>query len=86
MGEGIDGLQDSGCIVVWFGINWSLRLYLQMNGRIHRQGQNKAVSIIRILCRDTLDEAVAESIREKNTAQQGLKDAISRYRMVQSLP
>jgi SNF2 family DNA or RNA helicase len=86
MGEGIDGLQDSGCIVVWFGINWSLRLYLQMNGRIHRQGQNKAVSIIRILCRDTLDEAVAESIREKNTTQQGLKDAISRYRMVQSLP
>ena len=80
MGHGIDGLQQSGSIIVWFGVNWSLELYDQMNGRIDRQGQKSPVSIIRILCRDTLDLAVADAIERKTDDQQGLKDAISRYR------
>jgi hypothetical protein len=53
MGHGVDGLQDTGSIVVWFGCNWSLELYEQMNARINRQGQTKPVSIIRIICADT---------------------------------
>ena len=80
MGHGIDGLQDSGAIVVWFGLNWSLELYDQMNKRIDRAGQTKPVRIIRILCRDTVDLAVADSLLRKDTDQQGLKDAIARYR------
>lgn len=80
MGHGIDGLQKSGCILVWFGINWSLELYDQMNARLDRQGQKSPVSIIRILCRDTLDLAVADAIERKTDTQEGLKSAISRYR------
>ena len=80
MGHGIDGLQDSGHIVVWFGINWSLELYDQMNGRINRQGQSQPVSIIRILCNDTIDLAVADAIERKNDTQEGLKTALQRYR------
>jgi len=78
--HGIDGLQDSGSIVVWFGINWSLELYEQMNGRINRQGQKSPVSIIRILCNDTVDLAVADAIERKTDDQDGLKDALQRYR------
>lgn len=80
MGHGVDGLQDNGHILVWFGLNWSLELYEQMNGRINRQGQKQPVSIIRILCADTVDLAVADALGRKTDDQNGLKDALQRYR------
>lgn len=80
MGHGIDGLQDSGSIVVWFGCNWSLELYEQMNARIDRQGQTHPVSIIRIICADTVDLAVVDALERKADDQEGLKNALQRYR------
>lgn len=80
MGHGVDGLQDSGSILVWFGLNWSLELYEQMCGRLNRQGQKQPVSIIRILCNDTVDLAVADALERKTDDQEGLKAALQRYR------
>lgn len=80
MGHGVDGLQDSGHILVWFGLNWSLELYEQMCGRLNRQGQTHPVSIIRILCNDTIDLAVADALERKTDDQEGLKAALQRYR------
>jgi SNF2 family DNA or RNA helicase len=80
MGHGVDGLQDAGHILVWFGLNWSLELYDQMCARINRQGQAHPVSIIRILCNDTVDLAVADAIERKSDTQEGLKAALQRYR------
>jgi SNF2 family DNA or RNA helicase len=80
MGHGIDGLQYSGSIVVWFGVNWSLELYDQMNARINRQGQKNTVKIVRILCNETVDLAVADAIERKTSDQEGLKKALQRYR------
>jgi SNF2 family DNA or RNA helicase len=80
MGHGVDGLQDTGSILVWFGLNWSLELYLQMIGRLDRQGQTRPVSVIRILCNDTVDLAVADALERKDDSQEGLKAAIDRYR------
>lgn len=80
MGHGVDGLQQAGHIIVWFGLNWSLELYEQMNGRINRQGQSHPVSLIRILCNDTVDLAVADAIERKTDDQEGLKAALQRYR------
>lgn len=79
-GHGLDGLQESGHTVVWYGCSWSLELYDQMNARIDRQGQKKVVSIIRILCADTVDLAVADALERKTDNQEGLKAAIQRYR------
>lgn len=84
MGHGIDGLQKSGSILVWFGLNWSLELYEQMNGRLNRQGQDKPVSIIRILAENTIDMAVLDAIINKEDTQEGLKRALDRYRKGQS--
>lgn len=81
MGHGVDGLQVSGSLLVWFGLNWSLELYEQMNGRIVRQGQKRTVSIIRILCRDTVDLAVADALERKVDNQDNLKAALQRYRL-----
>jgi SNF2 family DNA or RNA helicase len=80
MGHGIDGLQDSGSVVVWFGLNWSLELYEQMNARIDRQGQKKPVSIIHILAENTVDMAVADALARKDNDQAALKTSIDRYR------
>ena len=80
MGHGVDGLQENGNILVWFGLSWSLELYEQMNGRINRQGQSRPVSIIRILCSDSVDLAVADALERKTDDQEGLKAALQRYR------
>lgn len=79
-GHGIDGLQDAGHIVVWFGLDWSLELYQQANARINRQGQKKNVSIIRILVKDTWDMVTLDAIDRKDTTQEGLKRSVERYK------
>jgi SNF2 family DNA or RNA helicase len=80
MGHGIDGLQKSGHIVVWYGLNWSLDLYDQMNARIRRQGQGVPVICHRILCADTMDQAQALALDEKAVTQTSLRKAIKDYR------
>lgn len=80
MGHGLDGLQDSGNIVVWFGLTYSLELYDQMNARLDRTGQKRPVSIVRILAENTLDIAVAGALKAKATDEASLKSAIDAYR------
>lgn len=79
-GHGIDGLQDTGNIVVWFGLTYSLELYDQMNARLDRTGQKRPVSIVRILAEGTIDLAVAGALRAKATDEASLKSAIDAYR------
>lgn len=78
--HGIDGLQHGGHIIIWYGLNWSLELYQQLNDRINRQGQTKSVSITRILASDTIDIAVSDALERKCETQDDLKDALQRYR------
>lgn len=80
MGHGVDGLQDTRSIIVWFGLNWSLELYEQMNKRIDRQGRFWVLMIHRILCNDSIDLIVADGLRRKDDTQAGLKAAMNRYR------
>ena len=80
MGHGIDGLQDNGHILVWFGLNWSLDLYEQFNARVRRQGQGVPVICHRILMRNTLDQAQALALNEKASTQSDLRSAVKRYR------
>jgi SNF2 family DNA or RNA helicase len=80
MGHGIDGLQKNGHIVVWFGLNWSLDLYEQMNARVRRQGQGVPVICHRIMMQGTLDQAQALALNEKATTQEGLRKAVKQYR------
>jgi len=80
MGHGVDGLQDRGNILVWFGLNWSLELYLQFNARLQRQGQGRPVVCHRILTNDTLDDAVKVALAVKDTIQTDLRAAVDQYR------
>lgn len=85
MGHGIDGLQKRGHIIVWYGLNWSLDLYDQMNARIRRQGQGAPVICHRILMLDTLDQAQALALTEKASTQAGLRNAVKQYRLTRGI-
>ena len=77
-GYGIN-LQEGSHIMVWFGLPWSLELYQQSLGRLHRQGQEHPVICHHIICEDTLDEKVLRALQSKDATQKSLLDALKRY-------
>ena len=54
IGHGLN-LQSGGNTVIWFSPPWSRELYDQMNARLSRRGQEKTVTIYRIVARGTVD-------------------------------
>lgn len=74
-GHGLN-LQAGGNMIVWFGLNWSLELYQQFNGRLHRQGQTKPVKIIHLVTQGCIDEKVMSAIANKASTQRELLDAL----------
>jgi len=74
-GHGLN-LQHGGSIIVWFGLNWSLELYQQFNGRLHRQGQTKPVRVVHIVADGCIDDKVMLAIENKVETQQQLLDAL----------
>ena len=81
MGHGVDGLQKNGHILVWYGLNWSLDLYKQFNARVRRQGQGVPVICHRLIMSDTLDQAQALALNEKDETETALRNAIKEYRL-----
>lgn len=73
MGHGLN-LQFGGSLGVWFGLNWSVELYLQFNKRLHRPGQKDTVRILHLLTEGCLDEEVMEGLSYKIKNQQQLID------------
>lgn len=74
-GHGLN-LQDGGRIIVWFGLPWSLELYDQFNGRLHRQGQTKPVLVYHLLAKNTVDQAVHSNLKKKGATQASLLEAV----------
>lgn len=70
-GHGLN-LQDGGSIIIWFGLTWSLELYLQANARLARQGQKEAVRIYHIVTEKTMDDRVLGVLGGKNLRQEEL--------------
>lgn len=75
MGHGLN-IQAGGHVIVWFGLTWSLELYMQFNARLHRQGQDKPVIIHRLITKNTVDERIADSLSKKKVGQDGLMEAV----------
>jgi len=85
MGEGLN-IQYGGHTLCWFGLNWSLYLYNQFNGRLAGGLRRRnRVTMNRILARDTLDEVVRDTLIAKDSTQKGLRAAINDYRQRRGL-
>lgn len=76
-GHGLN-IQHGGNHIIWFGLTWSLEMYLQMNARLHRQGQDKPVIITHIVASGTVDELVLEALKNKDINQQRIIDVLKK--------
>jgi SNF2 family DNA or RNA helicase len=76
--EGVN-LQAGGHIIVWVALPWSLRDFIQLNGRLYRQGQANTVTINSITFKDTRDDVVWNVLKRRNATQQDLLDALAEH-------
>jgi hypothetical protein len=76
LSHGIDGLQKSCRIAVWCSLTYSHETYVQTNARLIRTGQTAETIIYRIICPGTIDDAVAEALRDKSDTQSGMLHAV----------
>lgn len=72
-------LQHGGHILLWYGLTWSLEQYLQLNGRLHRQGQKNSVIIHHLVMKQTIDEAVVKALEKKDFTQSALLEYLREY-------
>lgn len=75
-GHGLN-IQEGGSTLIWFGLTWSLELYLQTIARLWRQGQkSKTVVIHHIIVNGTIDEQIMKALRRKEVTQDALMNAV----------
>jgi len=65
-GHGLN-LQHGGSKIVFFSLPWSLELYEQTVGRLHRSGQRHDVWCYRMITKDTVDEKIARALQDKRS-------------------
>ena len=65
-GHGLN-LQYGGCKVVFLSLPWSLELYEQTIGRLHRSGQAHPVWVYLMITDKTVDEKIWRALRDKRT-------------------
>lgn len=79
-GHGLN-LQLGSHITCWFGMNWSLEYYEQLNARLgpvrqKQSGTGKTPIVHHIMVRDSVDEVVLAKLESKDSLQVALKKAI----------
>jgi len=65
-GHGLN-LQHGGSKIVFFSLPWSLELYEQTIGRLHRSGQRHDVWCYRMITKDTVDEKIVRALADKQS-------------------
>ena len=75
-GEGVN-FQHGGSLSVWFTMPWSLRMYMQANKRMHRQGQTNTVRIYHLLARKTHDEPLYQALLAKTATSEEFFDEVT---------
>lgn len=78
-GHGLN-MQKGGRVMVFFDLTWSLELYLQVIGRLARQGQLYQVLVYHLIAKGTDDMRVVERLREKRDTQDWLFDRLKRLK------
>ena len=74
-GHGLN-LQHGGHTVIWTSLTWSLEDWQQANGRLHRQGQQNAVTVHVIEAKDTIDKRIRDVLSGKETVQSTLLNSL----------
>jgi SNF2 family DNA or RNA helicase len=69
-------LQYGGHVCVWFGLTFSLELFLQANARLPRPGQKHIVAIYQIIAEGTYDEIALDILHRKDVTQQEIIESV----------
>ncbi len=81
MSHGLDGFQKGGSDICWFGVTDQPEVYTQLNARLYRQGaEGDQTRIHRLIVPKTVDVAITLRLKNKDTSQQALLNAIKEYR------
>ncbi len=73
-------LQFGGHAICWFSLTYNLEEFIQLNKRLHRQGQVNTVLCYVLTAKGTIDEHVAKVLLRKDTTQQDLLNALKMIR------
>jgi SNF2 family DNA or RNA helicase len=65
-GHGLN-LQHGGCRMIWLSLPWSLELYEQAVGRLHRSGQGQDVWCYVLQTVGTVDQKIWQALRDKRS-------------------
>lgn len=65
-GHGLN-LQYGGCCMVFLSLPWSLELFEQTIGRLHRSGQQHDVWVYVLITEDTVDEKIYAALHDKRS-------------------
>jgi SNF2 family DNA or RNA helicase len=76
-GHGLN-LQYGGCHMIFLSLPWSLELYEQTIGRLHRSGQTRDVWVYNLICNKTIDEQIMRALQDKRSLAEVALDELSR--------
>lgn len=65
-GHGLN-LQFGGNKIIFLSLPWSLELFEQTVGRLHRSGQTRDVWCYVIMCNNTIDQRIFDALHDKRT-------------------
>lgn len=73
-------MQKGGFNMIWFGLTFDYELYAQTIKRLHRQGQERAVYVYRLLVKNSIeDKLIAKVLREREASQNKLFSTLRDY-------
>lgn len=76
-GHGLN-LQHGGNKMIFLSLPWSLELYEQTIGRLHRSGQTRDVWVYNLVCQETIDERILFALHDKRSLAEVALDELSR--------
>lgn len=69
-------LQFGGAAICWYTFTYNLEEFIQMNKRLHRQGQTKAVRCYMLCMKETRDQIVSAALSAKDAVQENVFEAL----------
>lgn len=79
VGHGLNLQSGPGHTAIWFSLpNWDNDKYQQANKRLHRSGQQNAVNVVHIIAKDTIEEVMLHSLKNKERTNTAMMKALDR--------
>ncbi len=72
-------LQAGGHILLWYTLTWSLESYMQLVGRLYRQGQKRGVIVHHLAIQNTIDKVFLRVLKNKDSSQDDMLEAMKTY-------